>query len=159
MSVSVLARWTKVFDQWGIQVPHDTTLEAGQSVDVANRSGDVKTVTVGESLGATQWGNVYAIAPVETVTEGYFVRDGEVFKVRTSKAGNRYATMLTIHGNRGRWEYVAGAIRSLTEGDRITLEQAAEYGHLHGLCAICGRTLTDPESVERGIGPVCATRI
>jgi len=33
---------------------------------------------------------------------------------------------------------------------------------LHGLqtgtCSCCGRELTDPESVERGIGPVCAER-
>jgi hypothetical protein len=159
MSVAIVARWTKMFDEWGVQVPHDVTLESSQSVDVASRAGDIKTVIVGDFLGASQWGNVYGIAPVETVTEGYFLRGGEVYKVRTSKAGNRYATMLTIEGGRGRWEYVTGAIRNLTEGDRITLEKAAEFGHLHGLCAICGRTLTDPASVERGIGPVCATRV
>mgnify|MGYP001294597965 FL=1 len=25
----------------------------------------------------------------------------------------------------------------------------------HGRCAVCGRKLTDPESIERGIGPIC----
>jgi hypothetical protein len=33
---------------------------------------------------------------------------------------------------------------------------AEDYGHEIGSCAICNRTLTDPESIERGIGPICA---
>ena len=32
------------------------------------------------------------------------------------------------------------------------------YGQLTGNCAICNRLLTDPESVKRGIGPICADR-
>jgi len=37
------------------------------------------------------------------------------------------------------------------------LEAAVRYGRLTGSCACCGRELTDPKSVERGIGPVCAS--
>lgn len=33
---------------------------------------------------------------------------------------------------------------------------ASDYGHQIGKCGICQRTLTDPESINRGIGPVCA---
>ena len=33
---------------------------------------------------------------------------------------------------------------------------AKRYGHELGKCAICSRTLTNPDSIERGIGPVCA---
>lgn len=29
----------------------------------------------------------------------------------------------------------------------------------HATCTRCGRTLTDPASVARGVGPVCARRI
>lgn len=36
------------------------------------------------------------------------------------------------------------------------LEAAVAYGRETGTCACCGRELTDPKSVERGIGPVCA---
>lgn len=36
------------------------------------------------------------------------------------------------------------------------LEAAVAYGRETGTCACCGRQLTDPKSVERGIGPVCA---
>lgn len=35
-------------------------------------------------------------------------------------------------------------------------EAAIRYGHELGKCSICNRTLTNPESIEAGIGPVCA---
>jgi hypothetical protein len=35
---------------------------------------------------------------------------------------------------------------------------AAAYGKETGCCACCGRELTDPESIARSIGPVCAER-
>lgn len=36
---------------------------------------------------------------------------------------------------------------------------AIQHGKLTGSCSVCSRTLTDPESVARGIGPVCAERM
>ena len=33
---------------------------------------------------------------------------------------------------------------------------AVLHGKASGRCAVCSRDLTDPESIERGIGPVCA---
>lgn len=35
---------------------------------------------------------------------------------------------------------------------------AKAYGLRTGSCSCCGRTLTDPESIERGIGPICETK-
>ena len=32
------------------------------------------------------------------------------------------------------------------------------YGRETGVCAICNLTLTNPESIERGIGPICAEK-
>lgn len=37
-------------------------------------------------------------------------------------------------------------------------ESAIRYGMELGRCSICNRTLTNPESIEAGIGPVCAGR-
>lgn len=38
-------------------------------------------------------------------------------------------------------------------------EKASQATFYHeGVCACCGRTLTVPESIERGIGPECAKR-
>jgi len=38
-------------------------------------------------------------------------------------------------------------------------EASATYGLEIGKCGVCGRTLTNDESRERGIGPVCAARL
>jgi hypothetical protein len=38
------------------------------------------------------------------------------------------------------------------------LDAAIQYGRLTGQCACCGRTLTKGESIERGIGPICAAQ-
>ncbi len=35
---------------------------------------------------------------------------------------------------------------------------AVQYGRDTGICACCGRTLTDPVSIEMGIGPICAEK-
>lgn len=38
------------------------------------------------------------------------------------------------------------------------LSAAIRYGKVSGSCSCCGRELTDPQSIERGIGPICATK-
>ena len=38
------------------------------------------------------------------------------------------------------------------------LSAAIKYGKVSGECSCCGRELTDPRSIERGIGPICATK-
>lgn len=35
---------------------------------------------------------------------------------------------------------------------------ATAHGHAYGQCSCCGRELTNPESIARGIGPICAER-
>lgn len=37
-------------------------------------------------------------------------------------------------------------------------ESSAEYGRYSGVCGVCHRTLTNPDSIQAGIGPVCASR-
>lgn len=39
------------------------------------------------------------------------------------------------------------------------IKHMREYGEITGSCAICGRKLEDPASVELGIGPVCLGRL
>lgn len=56
------------------------------------------------------------------------------------------------------FEYVAGMMRLLHADDRITLEEAQALGAAYGTCMWCGRTLSDPKSVEAGIGPACAKK-
>ena len=37
-------------------------------------------------------------------------------------------------------------------------EAAIAYGQRTGICSCCARELTDPVSIERGIGPICETK-
>lgn len=39
------------------------------------------------------------------------------------------------------------------------MDALVAYGRLTGVCGVCGRKLTDPESVRAGIGPVCAEKV
>lgn len=103
---------------------------------------------------------VAAAAPVaQAVPElGYYLHDGQVVRVVKAKTSDRrYAKRISYGtgGGRATWDYVAGLVNRLTADERLTVEQAAAYGHLHGNCMICGLALTVPKSVERGIGPVC----
>lgn len=38
------------------------------------------------------------------------------------------------------------------------LTAAIRYGKVSGECSCCGRELTDPQSIEAGIGPICAKK-
>ena len=50
-----------------------------------------------------------------------------------------------------------GAVREqLAEFEGAPLQAAMRWGKLAGRCCSCGRDLTDPASIEAGIGPICA---
>jgi hypothetical protein len=90
------------------------------------------------------------------VSEGYFWVNGLIYKVQAAQStGNLYAKVFSESG----YEYAPGAMRLMKDAQRLTLEQASEAGVRTGRCVVCARTLTDPESVAAGIGPVCAARI
>ena len=103
-----------------------------------------------------------ADAPVAPAAEaGFYLLDGTVYRVQPSKStGNLYAKILVSreYGS-GSWEYAPGMVRKLANAEKLTLEVAANMGHAFGICMVCGRTLTDPKSVEAGIGPVCSGRL
>lgn len=96
------------------------------------------------------------------VTECGIYRNGDgVFRVKQSKAGRFYAERFVPNADSKseRFCYERGAIYGLTPEHRLTLAQAVELGAQHGVCVVCGAELTDPTSIERGIGPVCAKKI
>lgn len=61
--------------------------------------------------------------------------------------------------NKNGWATEAGAafswLLSQLSGSQEWFAEQCEVWH-EGRCGKCGRTLTTPESIERGIGPVCA---
>lgn len=47
------------------------------------------------------------------------------------------------------------AAKLLAEVEVDPKEAAVAYGRATGRCSVCGRELTDPESIARAIGPIC----
>lgn len=52
----------------------------------------------------------------------------------------------------------AADVETVEATARDPLGLAVAYGRRTGNCACCGRVLTDRESVERGIGPICESK-
>lgn len=103
------------------------------------------------------------------VSEVGMYRVGErIFKVLPSRSSDRhYAKELTgFH-----WEdklpladqentdlkftYAKGAMYLIKAEHRMPEKMARAFGELTGCCCCCGKLLTDPESIRKGIGPVC----
>lgn len=95
--------------------------------------------------------------PSGPTKDGMYRRaSGEIYKVQKAVhgSGRLYAKRLNVETRS--FEYEPGAIFRLTDDDRMTLVQAAEFGRLYGFCVKCGSTLTDEKSIAAGIGPICA---
>lgn len=88
---------------------------------------------------------------------GLYSRDGLTIKVQRSATGNLYGKVLDE--TTGKYEYAAGSLRGVTAADRMTLEVAAEITRRIGRCCVCSRTLSNPDSIDAGIGPVCAGKL
>lgn len=59
-----------------------------------------------------------------------------------------------FHGSNNATPETAGQVAEIARDPRAA---AIAHGFRTGNCACCGRLLTDPESVSRGIGPICAS--
>lgn len=83
---------------------------------------------------------------------GVYKKDGDYYRVATLRNSDRRAA---YRWNGRRWDYARGYVFQLTADELLSIEDVRAFGLRTGMCAICGRTLTDPESVQKGIGPVC----
>lgn len=93
--------------------------------------------------------------------EGLYRKDGVVYKVQIAihGSGRPYAKKLVEVGDEWSFIKAPGMQFRLTAADRMTLDEAKEWGKLYGTCCVCGRTLTDEKSIADGIGPVCGGRV
>jgi hypothetical protein len=126
---------------------------------------DVRLADISKSQASAMIEELLASPRLQTVTfeatVGFYVREGQVFRVQKSKnSGNLYAkALVTEEFGRAHWEYAPGVVKSLKDSQRLTLDSARDLGLAHGVCVICGRTLTNPESVDAGIGPICSGKL
>jgi hypothetical protein len=91
---------------------------------------------------------------------GMYAMGGELYRVKISRTGNWYAELAVkpIPGS-GRksisWDYIGKGI-NLSTAQPLS---DAEAGKFVGYCVRCNAQLTVKESIERGMGPVCANKV
>lgn len=96
-------------------------------------------------------------APVEIEAGVYVLPSGNMARVYF---GQQSGEMLLKEVVDGDLEYRGKASRFLVAGSRkATVEEVGAWGRVTGTCLVCSRRLDDPESVDRGIGPVCYARM
>lgn len=104
-----------------------------------------------------------AQAPANPVTEVgmYLNAEGVAYRVKRSQAGRLYASRFVpeAQARADRFVYEGGAVYRLDASMRMTLEQAKALGARYSQCCVCGRDLSAEQSVEAGIGPICAGRL
>jgi hypothetical protein len=148
-------RWKKVGAEWLISGSAELLIE-GNEVEVTSKKGTQK-VTVGR-IYSNDNGNVLAYPMkdkvADNVTPGYYWKDDNVIEAYHTKNG--FLVARTIVDNK-KGEYLGKAgLKGL--GEKLTLEEIKELGRVTGRCMICSKELTDPVSIEMGIGPVCLAK-
>lgn len=138
----------------------DTAYAATISERIVEGTLDKRTAgTFIDHLRACPWKPRQAAAPAAPKSAavdapGMFqTGDGTIYRVKKSRESGRLYAMV-LRGKK--FEYDRGAIFRLTPADAMTLSAAKAYGVATGQCCVCGAELTDPKSVEAGIGPICA---
>lgn len=106
----------------------------------------------------------FVAAMPRDLNPGFYVGPGDIiWHVTRGKAGLLYASR--HDDERGDWVYVSGAIHALRADHAngllrpLDADHAGRIGRRTGRCIVCSRELTDPASIEAGIGPVCASRL
>lgn len=90
---------------------------------------------------------------ISTVTKG--VNEGHLY---VFDENNQYAGKITPRG-KFIGDVSDDVLNMLEDANENLLELARLYGHETGQCSICARTLSDPLSVQMGIGPQCMKRL
>lgn len=95
---------------------------------------------------------------------GYYSHGDDLYEVCVSKQKRKYAKKLIVRTDfegkitRASWEFIAGALATFQEWESVDLDYAKNFGKAWGVCMCCGRLLTNPTSVEAGIGPICSSK-
>lgn len=90
---------------------------------------------------------------------GFVTTDGINVWRRFQKGGQEANGGAYCNGRMSAFEFYARvAWGLLVENDASPFRAAGYSVEGHGTCVKCGRMLTTPESIELGIGPVCASK-
>lgn len=133
---------------------HDLTINAVERLQNAQKD-LLQVVQVVEATENTQENPKASSVPSKPISKvGMYRREGVVYRVNENANTGRL-NVWQLNPKTGSFSYAKGVIYKLREEDRLTVEEAAEFGHTNGFCMCCGRELSNAESMELGIGPIC----
>jgi hypothetical protein len=91
---------------------------------------------------------------------GVYEAGDDLVRVYLGQKTNRMlATKVVFVDGRVDYEYLGLARNKVPAGARrLSLDEVGALGKSWDHCLMCGRRLDVPESVDRGIGPVCAAK-
>lgn len=132
---------------------HEVLDEKYAPAEAAGHHEWMNTHIISTATASAALKRLFAMPNVNGLDEGMYRMNDEIFKVYRTQAGH-LATKQLIEGC---FEYTGRKpLHSLKAEHRMTLVEAQEYGRITGICCNCGRKLTNEESIEAGIGPICA---
>jgi hypothetical protein len=90
----------------------------------------------------------------------YVSGDGRIFRAYLGQQSGQILAKEVVKDEHGYELVYRGMAARVIPADarRMTLEEAKAWGKATGTCVKCGRRLDVPESVDAGIGPVCAAK-
>lgn len=163
---SLLADFAKYGQLTGPQV--ESAYKVLAKIDAGRAASAEKAATVSGEVDVSKVKAMFDRAAAKGLKRPSFVCEGIVLSRAPDTGKNPGAIYVKVAGEYagkildGRFAAVGsapqGTVDLIGKVAADPLGEAIRYGRLTGACACCGRQLTDPESVERGIGPICADK-
>ena len=126
--------------------------EVRDLLNEARESGSLTSLLASKAIN-----DLLEIPKTEIEAGVYVLPEGNLVRVYFGQQSGHMLAKVVVDGE---LEYRGKAERVLAPGSRkATVEEVGAWGRSTGTCLVCGRQLDDPESVDRGIGPVCYGKI
>lgn len=94
---------------------------------------------------------------------GFYYNNGQTYRIRRTGSNANFEVSYMVVPAPGKTPMFVEApyaiIKKLIFINPMSQQEVLDLSHQHKFCAICGRPIEVKESVERGMGPVCAERL
>lgn len=143
---------------------YSTSYGGGHAASVQSSGGSTQTygsASVGISTTPVPEFGYYEVGDMLYCWNEFKQAHKKVTKLMKLISVQTYSYKTGQYETKGKWIYAGytnSAKSKLAGATKMTLEDAIAKGKTVGFCIVCGKTLTKTESVEAGIGPICAKK-
>lgn len=140
-----------------LQIAKAPRVETARPADAPRPGAGTAQAPLLDALPAGRYFVDGTFVKVERPTKGNW--DGFVFVKRQPHGPDTDGVRFAIRNPKAATVKVDEGFRPLLDALLADPKAAAvEFGHRTGSCCVCARTLTDPESIAKGIGPICEAK-